>query len=231
VCLVGELFKKRWWWLWIGGSDSFSLLSSFVPFYIVPFSSILLSPYTGARGGLFGAGGRFKGGTDPIMEKFNESISFDQRMWAQDLNGSVAYAKANVMTGILTQGEADQLVQGLNQVRLEWENKTFEIKPGDEDIHTANERRLTELIGPLGGKLHTGRSRNDQVATDTRLWTVQAERDILKDLKQLLLVGAEVAMEHVDILMGMFLYGWFYVSCLGVRDGFQEHTKLIVFLF
>jgi argininosuccinate lyase len=161
---------------------------------------------SGARGGLFGAGGRFKGGTDPIMEKFNESIHFDKRMWAQDLRGSVAYAKANAKAGILTQDEADKIVAGLEQVRKEWEKGAFEIKPGDEDIHTANERRLTELIGPLGGKLHTGRSRNDQVATDTRLWTVEAEQDILKDMQQLLLASAEVAKDNVGILMAGYTH-------------------------
>ena len=161
---------------------------------------------TGARGSLFGAGGRFSGGTDPIMEKFNESLSFDKRMWSQDLRGSIAYAKANITTGILTQEEADQIVAGLEKVHQEWADGTFESKPGDEDIHTANERRLTEFIGPLGGKLHTGRSRNDQVATDTRLWTVDAEKDILNDLKELLLVAAQVAREHVDILMAGYTH-------------------------
>lgn len=140
------------------------------------------------------------------MEKFNESLSFDKRMWSQDIRGSIAYAKANIKTGILTQEEADQIVGGLEKVYEEWKNNTFEIKPGDEDIHTANERRLTEIIGPLGGKLHTGRSRNDQVATDTRLWTVDAERDILKDLKELLTVGAQVALQHVDILMAGYTH-------------------------
>jgi argininosuccinate lyase len=161
---------------------------------------------TGSRGGLFGAGGRFKGGTDPIMEKFNESISFDKRMWSQDLRGSVAFAKANAKAGIITQEECDQICAGLEQVRQEWADDKFEIKPGDEDIHTANERRLTELIGAVGGKLHTGRSRNDQVATDTRLWIVEAERDIAKDLKTLLVAGAEVAKENVDILMAGYTH-------------------------
>jgi len=161
---------------------------------------------TGARGGLFGAGGRFKGGTDPIMEKFNESISFDQRMWSQDIRGSIAFAKANALAGIITQEECNALVDGLNKVSDEWANGTFEIKAGDEDIHTANERRLTEIVGPVGGKLHTGRSRNDQVATDTRMWTVEAERDILKDMATLLQAGAEVAQEHVDILMAGYTH-------------------------
>mmetsp|Transcript_6070 Transcript_6070/g.7495 ORF Transcript_6070/g.7495 Transcript_6070/m.7495 type:complete len:476 (-) Transcript_6070:1087-2514(-) len=156
---------------------------------------------SGARGGLFGAGGRFKGGTDPIMEKFNESISFDQRMWDQDIRGSIAYAKAIQKVNIITEEECTLLIEGLTKVRNEWSTNTFQIKPGDEDIHTANERRLTEIIGPTGGKLHTGRSRNDQVATDTRLWTVEAERDILKnDMATLLHVGAEFASKHIDIL-------------------------------
>lgn len=156
---------------------------------------------TGTRGGLFGAGGRFKGGTDPIMEKFNESLSFDKRMWDQDIRGSLAYAKALALSGIITNDESELLQKGLKQVRDEWASNSFEIKPGDEDIHTANERRLTELIGPVGGKLHTGRSRNDQVATDTRLWTVEAEKEILSNhMSQLLLAMATVSEENIDLL-------------------------------
>ncbi len=121
-------------------------------------------------------------------------------MWDQDIRGSIAYAKAIQKVNIITQEECDLLISGLQKVRDEWANNTFTIKPGDEDIHTANERRLTEIIGPTGGKLHTGRSRNDQVATDTRLWTVEAERDILKDMATLLSVGAEFASKHINVL-------------------------------
>lgn len=163
-------------------------------------------PVAGARGGLFGAGGRFKGGTDPIMEKFNESISFDKRMWKQDLDGSIAYSKAIFKVGIITEEEAKLLQEGLEKVMEEWASGTFEIKAGDEDIHTANERRLTEIIGPTGGKLHTGRSRNDQVATDTRLWTVAAEKDILKDMATLIQAGAEYCETHIDILMAGYTH-------------------------
>jgi argininosuccinate lyase len=128
-------------------------------------------------------------------------------MWSQDVRGSIAYAKANAIAGIITQEEADKMVIGLNQVAKEWEEDKFVIKPGDEDIHTANERRLTEIIGSdIGGKLHTGRSRNDQVATDTRLWTVEAERELLIDLKNLILAGAEVAKENVDVLMAGYTH-------------------------
>lgn len=161
---------------------------------------------SGSRGGLFGAGGRFKGGTDPIMEKFNESIHFDKRMWSQDVRGSIAFAKANQRVGIITKEECDAIVAGLEKVHEEWSTGTFALQPGDEDIHTANERRLTELVGPLGGKLHTGRSRNDQVATDTRLWLVDAERDILKDLATLLDATATVATEHIDVLMAGYTH-------------------------
>lgn len=161
---------------------------------------------SGSRGGLFGAGGRFKGGTDPIMEKFNESINFDKRMWSQDIRGSIAYAKANERIGIITTEECNAIVTGLETVHNEWSTGLFVLKPGDEDIHTANERRLTELIGPTGGKLHTGRSRNDQVATDTRLWLVDAQRDIVKDMSTLLTSAATVASEHIDVLMAGYTH-------------------------
>ena len=108
-------------------------------------------------------GGRFTGATDPLMEKFNASIGSDKRMWREDIEGSQAYARALSKTSVLTETEAAEIVAGLDAVAAEWKACTFVIKPGDEDIHTANERRLTELIGAVGGKLHTGRSRNDQV--------------------------------------------------------------------
>ena len=115
-------------------------------------------------------GGRFSDALDPLMEEFNASIAFDRRLWQADIRGSQAYAQALARAGLLTANEAEQIVAGLEQVANEWRAEQFEIKAGDEDIHTANERRLTELIGPVAGKLHTGRSRNDQVATDLRLW-------------------------------------------------------------
>lgn len=107
-------------------------------------------------------GGRFSGATDPIMEKFNNSIGYDKIMWREDIDGSIAYAQALVGCGILTVDESKQICGGLELVRKEWEQGNFVIVPSDEDIHTANERRLTELIGKVGGKLHTGRSRNGE---------------------------------------------------------------------
>lgn len=99
----------------------------------------------------------FPGALDPLMMAYNESIHFDRAFYAQDIAGSIAYARANVATGILTNNEFAAIEGGLRQVLEEWRNGTFLIKSGvDEDIHTANERRLGEIIGTeTAGKLHT----------------------------------------------------------------------------
>ena len=146
-------------------------------------------------------GGRFTGKTDPLMEQFNASINFDKRLWAADLQGSQAYAQAIARAGIITDAEAKQIVDGLDQVAQEWQAGQFTIQPGDEDIHTANERRLTELIGTVAGKLHTGRSRNDQIATDVRLWLRGEIAQLRQYLHQLISVATERAAEEIDILM------------------------------
>jgi len=114
--------------------------------------------------------GRFEGNSDPEMWALNASIGFDRRMAVQDVRGSLAWAVALEMAGILTKDEADLIREGLTAVLDEFKAESFTFMPGDEDIHTAVERRLGELIGTTAGKLHTGRSRNDQVATDFRLW-------------------------------------------------------------
>ena len=146
-------------------------------------------------------GGRFTGKTDPLMEAFNASIAFDRRLWQVDIQGSQAYARALVGAGLLTSDEAEAIVAGLEQVAQEWAQGEFVIQAGDEDIHTANERRLTELIGPVAGKLHTGRSRNDQVATDVRLW-LRGEIGLLRGhLQQLIGVALDRAAEEIDLLM------------------------------
>ncbi|KAF4576479.1 argininosuccinate lyase [Pleurotus pulmonarius] len=146
-------------------------------------------------------GGRFTGTTDPLMHEFNQSLKYDQRMHAADIKGSIAYAKALSLVGILTEEERDKIVDGLKRVGNEWEDGFFKPQPDDEDIHTANERRLSELIGPLGGKLHTGRSRNDQVATDMRIWLLEEVKDIEESLKGLIRVMVERADKEKDILL------------------------------
>ena len=146
-------------------------------------------------------GGRFTGATDPHMEAFNASIGFDQRLWAADIAGSQAYARALGQAGLLTAAEVAQIVEGLDAVAAEWRPANFTIQPGDEDIHTANERRLTELIGPVAGKLHTGRSRNDQVATDVRLWLRTEIERLREHLLQLITVTIARAEQEIDLLM------------------------------
>ena len=146
-------------------------------------------------------GGRFTGTTDPIMHAFNESLSYDKRMWAQDIRGSQAYAKALIACGVLSESEAHTIIQGLSSVAEEWKNGSFRIADDDEDIHTANERRLKELIGPVAGKLHTGRSRNDQVATDMRMWLLDEIDAIFALITDLLRVMVKRAESEVDYLM------------------------------
>ena len=117
-------------------------------------------------------GGRFTGQTDPLMAYFNASLPFDWRLWSADITGSVAWAQAIECAGLLTTDERDQIIAGLEAVRAEIAPDPAASFAGadDEDIHSYVERRLTERIGAVAGKLHTGRSRNDQVATDVRLW-------------------------------------------------------------
>ena len=135
------------------------------------------------------------------MHEFNQSLKYDQRMHAQDIRGSIAYAKSLALRGILTSDEETQIVNGLRKVGEEWATGQFKPAPDDEDIHTANERRLSELIGPLGGKLHTGRSRNDQVATDMRLWLLDQVKEVESALKALITVMVERADKETDVLM------------------------------
>lgn len=137
------------------------------------------------------------------MVAYNESIPYDRVLYAQDINGSIAWARANSRRGILGPKEFATIEKGLKSIKEEWRNGTFKIKPGvDEDIHTANERRLGEIIGTsIAGKLHTGRSRNEQIATDMRLWL----RDELKKLEswlvELLRVIAGRAEAEIDVVM------------------------------
>lgn len=146
-------------------------------------------------------GGRFTGATDPVMERFNESLSCDKRMWQVDIDGSKAYARCIHNAKLLTQEEMTAIISGLDKVAEEWSGGKFEIKPGDEDIHTANERRLKELIGEAAGKLHTGRSRNDQVVTDMRLWMREALNELKLHLVQFLQVMVARAKSEIEVLM------------------------------
>lgn len=146
-------------------------------------------------------GGRFAAPTADDMRQFNDSFRFDRRLAEADITGSVAWAQALAAAQLITDTECDALVQGLDLIRLEFAEGRFQSAPGDEDIHTAIERRLFELVGPVAGKLHTGRSRNDQVATDLRLFCIDAVQMLqagLCHLQQALLHQAE---QHIATLM------------------------------
>ena len=126
-------------------------------------------------GGVTGGGSatwsdRFEQGLHPAIERFNASIGFDITLLQEDLDGSIAHARMLADCGVIKVEEADQLVSGLEQVRQEAASGQFLPGLDDEDVHFAVERRLIALLGPVGKKLHTGRSRNDQVGTDLRLW-------------------------------------------------------------
>ncbi len=139
-------------------------------------------------------GGRFSGQTDPQMWALNASITTDRRLAFHDIRGSQAWVRALQKAGVLTAEEAQTLLKGLSQVAAEFAQGQFVFAPTDEDIHTAVERRLRELVGDVAGKLHTGRSRNDQVATDFRLWMLDAIAHLdaaIADLQRALLARAE----------------------------------------
>ena len=118
--------------------------------------------------------GRLSGKLDAGMARLNASLPFDQRLASHDVRGSMAWARALAEAGVLTPGETEAILDGLAGILAEFERGAFLFAESDEDIHTAVERRLAERIGPAAGKLHTGRSRNDQVATDLRLWVLDA---------------------------------------------------------
>jgi argininosuccinate lyase len=146
-------------------------------------------------------GGLLAGPIVAFFTRFNDSIGFDRRMYTADIQGSIAYAGALAQTGLITTEEHNQLVSGLVQVQAEFDAGDFEIKPGDEDIHTAVERRLGEIAGSVAGKLHTGRSRNDQVATDLRLYLQQEMIALQEELIEVQKAVIEKAAAHLDAIM------------------------------
>ena len=135
--------------------------------------------------------GRFRQQTNRLVEAFTVSVAVDRRLYSYDIQGSIAHCKALGKARVLTPSETRTIVQGLGSVKTELDRGRFRFTQQDEDIHMAIERRLTELIGPLGGKLHTGRSRNDQVALDIRLYLRDQLGQLLVHLEhfQRVLVG------------------------------------------
>ncbi|MCO4055624.1 MAG: argininosuccinate lyase [Bosea sp.] len=151
-------------------------------------------------------GGRFATGPDAIMEEINASIGFDRKLWRQDIRGSLAHAAMLEKTGILTAEDVASITKGLKAVEAEIEAGSFTFSRALEDIHMNVESRLRELIGPAAGRLHTARSRNDQVATDMRLWVRDTVDLIDQQLADVQFALAQKAREHAGSVMPGFTH-------------------------
>lgn len=144
---------------------------------------------------------RFDKELDETVKKYTASIHFDKRLYREDIAGSIAHAKMLAKQGIISEKDAELIVMGLVSIREEIENNTFNFKEELEDIHLNIEHRLIEKIGDVGAKLHTARSRNDQVATDMRLFIREAINGTIKDLNSLQSALIDLAEKHIDIIM------------------------------
>jgi argininosuccinate lyase len=146
-------------------------------------------------------GGRFEKELDAIAASFSASVDVDGRLWPQDIDGSIAHVRMLAQQKILSSKDADKIIAGLATIRASIERGEFDWDESKEDVHMNIEAALTSAIGDAGGRLHTGRSRNDQVATDMRLWTRQACASIVADIDALLEVLVDKADGHLDFLM------------------------------
>lgn len=146
-------------------------------------------------------GGRFSASAAKILDEFNASLPFDKKLYKQDILGSQTHAKMLAKCGILTQSEAEKICEGLEQVKEEIERGEFEFILSDEDIHMAVEKRLTQIIGEVGKKLHTARSRNDQVALDFRLFVLDSNRHLRALILELINTLLEIAKQHTQTML------------------------------
>ena len=147
------------------------------------------------------SGGRLDAELDQEMAKLNQSLWIDQRMAKEDVQGSLAWAAAIHKAGILSKDEYETILAGLNQIAADFSSGVFEYHSSDEDIHTAVERRLTEITGAVGGKLHTGRSRNDQVVTDFRLWIMNHMHEMTEQISSLQDAYVYRAEQDIDVIL------------------------------
>jgi argininosuccinate lyase len=146
-------------------------------------------------------GGRFKDGVAEVAERFTASVDFDRKLYAEDIRGSIAHARMLARQGVISEDDAQSIENGLNEIRREIEHGAFEWRDSMEDVHMNVEARLIELIGEAGKRLHTGRSRNDQIALDFRLHAAARLADWAGRIGELAAVLAERAEGHVDTLM------------------------------
>lgn len=151
-------------------------------------------------------GGRFTKETNQLVHNFNESLSFDQKFWRQDIRGSIAHVTMLAKQGILSQEDRDAIITGLEGIRDDIEEGRLHIGPGAEDIHSFIEETLTERIGEAGKRLHTGRSRNDQVALDMKLYTRDEVLELDSLIKEILEVLLKLMKENLETYMPGFTH-------------------------
>jgi argininosuccinate lyase len=175
--------------------------------------------------------GRFEGPPDPLFTRLNASVGFDRRLWREDVAGSRAHVESLHRAGVIEAADRNALLAGLDAVAAELDADSFEFRDDDEDVHMAIERRLTEIAGPVGGKLHTGRSRNDQVATDLALFARARSERALELTVGLMSRLLELAVAHADwpmpgythlqraqpVYLGHHLLAYFWMLARDVR--------------
>ena len=152
--------------------------------------------------------GRFEGGPAEALQALNDSLPFDRRMFREDIAGSRAHVRMLSRVGLMSEVDSEAVLAALDAVEAEMADGSFVFAPGDEDIHTAVERRVTELAGDAGARLHTGRSRNDQVATDLRLWTLRE----LGDLARLITTFQGTLAARADEAADAYLPGYTHLQ-------------------
>ena len=146
-------------------------------------------------------GGRFRDTTSNLLDQFNASIPFDRKLYREDIQGSIAHVAMLGKEGIIPNDEVDRLIEALEIVREEIERGDFQFNIKDEDIHMAIEKRVTEIVGDIGKKIHTARSRNDQVATDFRLYVQNKSKSISKQIVELIETLINLAEQHTETLI------------------------------
>ncbi len=151
-------------------------------------------------------GGRLPDGIDQAMQRLNVSVDVDSALWREDIDGSIAHARGLEQAGVLAAAEAEAIVSGLERIALEIQRGEFRWDPEREDVHMNIEARLIELVGPVGGKLHTGRSRNDQIATDLRLWSKKKSLEAIAALHALAKVLIDRAERELEVLMPAYTH-------------------------
>ena len=151
-------------------------------------------------------GGRLAQSIDLAMERLNTSVDVDRELWREDIEGSIAHARGLARAAVISESEAETLVGGLERIAEEIERGEFDWRRDREDVHMNIEARLTELVGPVGGKLHTGRSRNDQIATDLRLWCRRQGRKTLDEIRDFALTLVDRAEREIETLMPAYTH-------------------------